>query len=141
MEKLKNITDKNPFKTPGDYFEEANRKIISSTINKETGSSRSGLIVRLRPFLAVAASFAVVLILGYSAMKLFSPGSDSGDIIPEISLQEFSESYLNDIDILMLEQNSDPLIMSGEVPDISKAEIIDYLLLENIYENEIFELL
>ena len=59
----------------------------------------------------------------------------------EVSLQEFSETYLDDIDIRLLEQNSDPLVMSGIVPEFSKSEIIDYLLLENINENEIYELL
>lgn len=141
MEKLKNIPDKNPFKVPENYFEEVNRKILSSTAGIVAEAGRTGLYFRLRPFLAVAASVAVLIISGYSALKLFIPGTEGKDIIPEISLQEFSESYLDDIDILMLEQNSDPLIMSGRVPNISKSEIIDYLLLENIHENEIYELL
>ncbi len=141
MEKLNNISGKNPFKVPENYFEQVNRKILALTTGAETESGKTGLYIRLRPILAVAASVAVLIIIGYSAQRLFMSGSENKNVIPEISMQEFSESYLNDIDILMLEQNSDPLVISGKVPDISKSEIIDYLILENISENEIYELL
>jgi hypothetical protein len=141
MEKIKNISGKNPFKVPENYFEEVNKKILASTAGIEAESQKRRLSFRLRPILAVAASVAVLVIASYFAVRIFVPGSGKGDMLPEITLQEFSESYLNDIDIQMLEQNSDPLVMSGEVPEISKSEIIDYLLLENINEEEIYELL
>ncbi len=141
MEKIKNISGKNPFKVPESYFEEVNKKILASTAGIEAESQKRRLSFRLRPILAVAASVAVLVIASYFAVRIFVPGSGKGDMLPEITLQEFSESYLNDIDIQMLEQNSDPLVMSGEVPEISKSEIIDYLLLENINEEEIYELL
>jgi hypothetical protein len=141
MEKLTNIPGKNPFKVPENYFEEVNKKILASATGTETKSQKRGLTFRLRPILAVAASVAVLVIASYFAVKIFIPGSGKEDIIPEITLQEFSESYLNDIDIQMLERNSYPLVTSGRVPEISKSELIDYLLLENINEDEIYELL
>lgn len=141
MEELKDIPGKNPFRVPDNYFEVVNKKILSSTIGTETESKKTGIHIRLRPIMAVAASVAVLITVGYLAGRLLLPGSENQNLIPAISFHEFSESYLNDIDIIMLEQNSDPLIMSGKVPEISKSEIIDYLLLENINENEIYELL
>jgi hypothetical protein len=141
MEKLKNIPDRNPFRVPENYFEEVNKKILASSAGTESESKKSGFYIRLRPFLAVAASVAILIAVSYTAVRLFNHGSSKKDIINGISFQEFSDSYLNDIDILTLEQNSDPLVMSGKVPDLSKPEIIDYLLLENINENEIYELL
>jgi hypothetical protein len=141
MEKLNDIPDTNPFKVPENYFEEVNKKIIDSTSEAENKSGKTGLFIRLKPVLAIAASVAVLIIAGYSAAKLFLPAAENKELIPEISLQEFSESYLNDIEMMMLEQNSDPLVMSGNIPDVSKSEIIDYLLLENVNENEIYELL
>lgn len=56
-------------------------------------------------------------------------------------MQEFSESYLNDIEIITLEESGAALIQSEEVPYINHSDIIDYLLLENIPVNEIYELL
>ncbi len=141
MEKLKNIPDKNPFRVPENYFEEVNKKILASAAGTVPEPEKRGLYLRLRPTLGVAASVAVLVIASYLAVKVIVPGSDTNNMIPEISLQEFSESYLDDIDIRLLEQNSDPLVMTGIVPEFSKSEIIDYLLLENINESEIYELL
>ena len=140
MKRIDEIAGKNPFKVPENYFEEVNRKIISATAGSETETRRPGLFVRLRPYLAAAASVAVLALLSYVTVKVFFPVNDTR-LVPEISMQEFSDSYLNDIDILTLEENADPLLFSEEMPDVEKSEIIDYLLLENIDINEIYELL
>jgi len=140
MKKLDEIKGKNPFKVPESYFEEVNRKIIASTAGTETEASQKGLYRRLRPILAAAASVAVLILLGYATLKIFFP-SDNAKRIPEISLQEFSDTYLNDIDVLSLEEAVDPAAFYDKVPDVSNSEIIDYLVLENIDLNEIYELL
>jgi hypothetical protein len=140
MKRIEEITGKNPFKVPANYFEEVNSKIISATAGEETESGKKGLIKRLRPYLAVAASVAVLVLISYLAVRVFMP-SDDAELIPEISMQEFSESYLDDIDILVLEENAGYLLFSEEVPEVSNSEIVDYLLLENIDINEIYELL
>lgn len=141
MEKIKNIPDKNPFKIPENYFGEVNKKILASTAGSETEFKRAGLYIRLRPFLAVAASVAILIAVSYTAVKIFNHGSGKKNLVSEISLQEFSDSYLNDIDISTLEQHSSPLLISGGVTEFSDSEIIDYLLSDNINENEIYELL
>ncbi len=94
----------------------------------------------MKPFLAVAASVAVLILLSYTALKIFLP-ADKPPEIPEISLQEFSDSYLNDFDILTLEEGTDPLAYNDKVPDVSDAEIIDYLILEDVDLNDIYEIL
>jgi hypothetical protein len=47
--------------------------------------------------------------------------------------------YINDIDILSLEEKAALLGLSDEGADINKSDIINYLLLENIEINEIYE--
>jgi hypothetical protein len=140
MKNIDETTGRNPFKVPDNYFEDVNRKIISETSGAEDEISKWGFYAKLRPYFAIAASFAVLAILSFAAVKLFVP-ADKTRMIPEISLQEFSESYLNDIDILTLEENVDFSALSEVVPDISRSEIIDYLILDNIDINEIYELL
>jgi hypothetical protein len=140
MKKLNEISGKNPFKVPDNYFEEANRKIISSAAGTRTETVKKGLYRRLRPSLAIAASMALFVLLGYTALKIFLPENKNRSL-SEISIEQFSESYLNDIDIPTLEKNADMSFLQGAVPDVSKTEIIDYLLLENIDLNEIYELL
>jgi len=141
MEKINNIPGENPFRVPEKYFEEVNKKILASTSGTGIAARKPGLYFRLRPFLAVAATVAVLIIGGYSAVRLFTPGTENIETIPEIGLQEFADMHLNDIDIVMLEENASLSIFSEELPVISESEIIDYLLLENIDINEIYELL
>ena len=140
MKKIDEITNKNPFKVPENYFGEVNRKILASTTGAETEGRQKGLYRRLRPILAIAASVAVLIFLSYAAVKIFLPSGNTAKM-PEISLREFSDTYLNDIDVLSLEEAVDPAAFYDKVPDVSNSEIIDYLILENIDLNEIYELL
>lgn len=140
MKELKDISEKSPFKIPENYFEEVNRKIISATSGPETQVKLKGFYRIMRPALAIAATVAIVLLLGYAALKIFLPEERPGSI-PEISLQEFSESYLNDIDILTLEDEMTPIAYYDKIPDVSNSEIIDYLISENLDLNEIYEIL
>lgn len=140
MKDLKEIAEKNPFGVPENYFEEVNSRIIASTAGIETESVTKGLYRRLKPYLAVAASIAVLVILSYSALKVFNP-SDNKGVIPSISLQEFSDTYINDIDVLTLEEDLTAIASYDHLPDVSNAEIIDYLILENVDLDDIYEIL
>jgi hypothetical protein len=60
--------------------------------------------------------------------------SPVSEVLHEIS----PDSYLNDIDLSSLEENASSLVLSEEVPDVSKKDIIDYLLNENIEINDIY---
>jgi hypothetical protein len=140
MKTLNEIPRENPFKVPEDYFEEVNRRIIASTAGSENKVVKTGLYRRLRPYLLAAASVTLFAVLSYTAAKIFIPGTGKQDI-PELSVEEFSSSYADDVDIRTLEDSTDPAALSDEIPAISKPEIIDYLLLENIDLNDIYELL
>ena len=137
MEELNNIKNKNPFNVPENYFEEVNQKIISAASGTQPGSNRKGTIRRLSLILAVAASVAVFVLLGYRAMKIFLPDKEIN--LTEISMDEFPGSDLYDIDILTLEQNADPSFLEKEASGLSNDEIIDILLVENIDINEIYK--
>ena len=140
MNKLNEIPGKNPFRVPENYFEDVTRKIISETAGSEPGFSRRGAVRRLRPLLAVAASIAAVILISYTVLKIFVPGN-TNHIVTGISEKEFVETYLNDIDLLTLEEQAEYLTPSINITDVKGSEITEYLLLENINENEIYELL
>jgi len=139
MKTLDEIKNKNPFKVPDNYFYDAKRRIISATADEQPEARKKGIYRMLRPALAVAASAAVFILLSYTAVKVFNL-DNKNHWISEISMDELSGSYLNDIDILTLEENADPTVLSDNEPFASKTAIIDYLLLENIDLNEIYEL-
>jgi len=140
MKRIDETAGKNPFRVPENYFEDVTRRIIAETAEKEAEPARPRVLAGVRPYLAMAAAVALLAVLSYVTVKVFMPLKDQRSI-PEISIQEFSDSYLNDIDILMLEESAGSLLFSEEVPEVSQTEIIDYLVLENIDINEIHELL
>jgi hypothetical protein len=135
MQKFNNITDKNPFKVPEKYFEELNRKVISATSGYNQEIKKRGLYNRFRPFFLIAASVTGFIILGYSATKLLNHNRLSS-LLSDV---KNSELYTNDIDILTLEENAEFPFLSEEGADINNSDIINYLLLENIDIDEIYE--
>ena len=138
MQKLNKIPGKSPFKVPENYFEEVNRKIISVTSGPNKEAKKAGLYGRLRPYLLIAASVTGFILLSYTAMKLLTHNRLSSQL-SEVLSGEYSDSYINDIEIISLEENSAFLFLSEEVPDVNKSDIVDYLLLDNIEINDIYE--
>jgi hypothetical protein len=138
MQKFNDISDKNPFRVPEKYFEEVNRKIISATSGHTREIEKRGFYDRFRPYLLTAASVTGFIILGYSAVKLLSHDRLTS-LVSDVNNNDPNELYINDIDILSLEENAALLGLSDEGADINKSDIINYLLLENIEINEIYE--
>ena len=139
MKDIKEISEKNPFRVPENYFEEVNKKIISTTAEQNAERLKISPYRKLRPYLAVAASVALLVALSYAAIHVFSP-KNNNPVLPEITLSEFSDHYLNDIDLLTLEQNTAIAENFYVSPDLSSSDIIDYLIFENIDINEIYEM-
>jgi hypothetical protein len=138
MKELRDISKKSPFKVPEGYFEEVNRKIISSTSGFSSDTGKKSLYRKLRPYFAVAASVTVLVAVSYIAINIFSEGND-GSVLPRITLNEFSDNFLNDIDILTLEESAvkfEPEVVNS---DINSKDIIDYLVLENIDRYDIYD--
>jgi hypothetical protein len=140
MKTINDIPGKNPFKVPENYFEKVNQKILSETADVESRPSKEVVYSRLGPFLAVAASVAFFVLLSYALVRIIHTGNEN-EVLPVISLEEFSEEYLNDIDITELEQDAAQAVMYDDMPAVSSQDIIDYLVLDNLDPNEIYEIL
>jgi hypothetical protein len=138
MQKLNDITGKNPFKVPENYFEDVNRKIISAASGHVAELKKAGLYKRLRPYFLIAATVTGFVFLSYTAVKLLNAGKITSQA-SEVINEENAGSYINDIDILTLEENAAPLDLSEEGPDVNKTDIIDYLMLNNIEISDIYE--
>ena len=138
IKKPDNITGKNPFRVPDGYFEEVNKKIISVTSGNYHKKRRSVISFRFKPYILAAATIAGFIILSYSAVRVIAPRiliMKESELMPE----EYFSPYLNDLDIYSLEENAASLSMPEKGPDVSKAEIIEYLVLENIEISDIYE--
>jgi hypothetical protein len=137
MNKLNEIPGKNPFKVPDNYFEEVNRKIISEAARTDHDIKKVSFLSRYRNNLLIAASVTGFILLTYTGIKVFSH-SDRNTKVSEILNDINPDSFMNDIDISSLE--SETTILPPQAgPDVSKKEIIDYLLLENIELSDIYE--
>jgi hypothetical protein len=143
MKTLDEINGKNPFKVPENYFEEVNQRIIASTSGEgnkqEEKPLKRSLYVRFRPYILAAASVAAFAVLSYTAARIFFPSSKENGIA-EMSFEELSATAINDIDVTSLEQSTEMTSFSDEMPGLSRPELIDCLISENINVNEIYEL-
>lgn len=138
MNILSDIPDKNPFKVPENYFEDVNQKIISATSGNDGEIRKVSPHNRFRTYFLIAASFAGFMLIGYTALRLIRP--DKKDVQVSEMLYEINpDSYINDIDIMSLEEDASLLINSVDVSGVNKKDIIDYLILDNIEINEIYE--
>jgi hypothetical protein len=138
MKKLIDIPDKKPFKVPDNYFEELNSRIISATSGIEQEAKQVKMHSRFRTSFLIAASFAGFILIGYTTLKLLAPDKNTtqvSEVIHEIN----PDAYINDIDISSLEEDASSIVLSEEGTGVSKKDIIDYLMLDNIEINDIYE--
>jgi hypothetical protein len=136
MKKINNIPDKIPFKVPEGYFDEVNNRIIRATSGKIQDEKKSLIYHRIRPFLLAAASVAGFVLLSYTAVRLVNSRNRSH--MADMTVN-YSSPVFNDLDIYSIEENSDSVAVPEQGPDVSKSEIIDYLVFDNIDINEIYE--
>jgi hypothetical protein len=138
MKKFNDIPDKNPFKVPESYFEQVNRKIISATSGYEQEVRKVSFYNRFRTSILIAASVGGFILISFAAIKLLTPDKrnfEVSQVLHEIN----PDSIINDIDLSSLEENASSIVLSEEGPDVSKKDIIDYLLLNNVDINDIYE--
>lgn len=138
MKKLSEIEKKNPFKVPENYFEEVNRRIISETGGTEQTVIHLNAFTRFRTGLLIAASIAGFLLIGYAAVRILTPEKPVQQV-SEILNNLNTDSLINDIDISSLEEDASEITLSGESSGVSKNDIIDYLIQDNIELSDIYE--
>ena len=138
MTKLNDIPPKNPFKVPDNYFDVVNRKIISATSDIEPEVRKISIYNRFRTSILIAASVAGLIIISYTAVRLFY-SDRSNSSVSEVLHEINPDSLINEVDISSLEESASSLMVPQEGPDVSKKDIIDYLLLENVEINDIYE--
>ena len=137
MNKLNDIAGKNPFKVPENYFEEVNKKIISQTIDRKK-ANRTISQHQFRYYLAVAAAVTGLFLIGYISVKLINNKREYPSSTENL-LERNTDLIINDIDLLTLEENIESSGIIEFKSEVSNDGIIEYLLLENIEINDIYE--
>ena len=140
MKDLEEIEKKNPFKVPEGYFESLSDRIVSATAGVEPAGEKKPVVRRLKTYLRAAAAIAMLAVLSYT-VYYFAGRESYTSKQNEISFNGFYGNYLNDIDLMTLEES---IIDSGSFRSFTEVEsddIIDYLISQNIDIFDIYELL
>lgn len=138
MKNTENIQDKNPFRVPVNYFEDVNRRIIAATTGEEGQVKKPFFSISSRPYLLAVASIAGFIILSYTAVNYFT-ADRTNPYTESISGNSYEELYIEGIDLFTLEESASAIEMPDGISGVMTSEIIDYLMLENIGINEIYE--
>ena len=135
MTTLDQLPKENPFRVPEGYFDEVTGKILSAT----SGKRRKLFRLRHNPLLPAAASLALFLLLGYAVSRLLFTGRNMETDSAAVT-EEYLAPYINELDLYTLEENPSLAVPEGE-NRADKSEIIDYLMLNNIQIEEIYDFL
>lgn len=141
MEMNDKIPAGNPFRVPENYLEEVKSKIISATSGEVKQEEKNGIYVRLRTFIAIAASVAIIALLSYTGFVIFSPPPAVSLSLDRIKPEMYQDIIVNEVDITTIEDKAAWLDLPEVRQLADKEEIFDYLVTENIDVNDIYELL
>ena len=153
--KLNNeIKSTNPFRVPEGYFDNLTEKMMSAVRESgqkdisDTGEEKPVRKISLRPYLALAAAIAGFALVTTFMVKLVR--NDWAVTMQSEDYGYFADLAAEEIDIYMIEnelrnaEQADVTVWLEEETlekEISTEAIIDYLTMEDINLNDIYELL
>jgi len=138
----------NPFKVPEGYFDTLTERTMSAIRNSRTEedavteTERPVRRISLKPYLALAAA-----ILGFAVLSTVMVRIMKGDRAAaeyETGNGLYADLAAEELDTYMIEyelSQTEPVDITGNGQDVSSDVIIDYLMTEDIYINDIYELL
>jgi hypothetical protein len=130
------ISNKNPFSVPEGYFNEVNRKILAATSEKTEGKPerKTNMSLMLRPYLAVAASLAILVVVGWLSLRILNNEDKPAGLS---DLAGNTELLLNEIDLVTLETTAAEAGIFDE--PVQNDELIEMILIENVDLDDIYE--
>ena len=148
------IKSTNPFRVPEGYFDNLTEKMMSAVRESgqkdisDTGEEKPVRKISLRPYLALAAAIAGFALVTTFMVKLVR--NDWAVTMQSEDYGYFADLAAEEIDIYMIEnelrnaEQADVTVWLEEETlekEISTEAIIDYLTMEDIDLNDIYELL
>jgi hypothetical protein len=136
------IKKKNPFRVPDGYFESLTERTMSAIKEVFEEEEKPVRRLHLRPYLALAAAVLGFAVITTVMVKLVS--GDRGTKVKASDSEIFADLAVEEIDTYMIESEwskTEAADITSEKEDISTDAIIDYLMMEGIDINDIYELL
>jgi hypothetical protein len=140
------IKKNNPFKVPDGYFESLTEKTMSaikaSEGDEEKREEKPVRRLNLRPYLALAAAIVGFAVITTVMIRLVTDGK--GQIKQGESSEFYTDLAVESIDTYLIENElslTETYDLNASSDTIPSEAIIDYLTMENIDLNDIYELL
>lgn len=108
----------------------------------EENIRKPGRVIRLKPFMALAAAILGFAILATALVRLIN--ADRPGMVTDSGHSLYADLIVEEIDTYMLEDElhmTDPAIPEMTMETIESETIIDYLMTEDITLDDIYELL
>ena len=109
----------NPFSVPDRYFEKLEEE-IQGKISQVAPKPRWWSVIK--PQLALASTFGIILLMGYGAVTLLTPDTKKIDPIPDNQISEFNQ--INNSEIGVYDENQDSI---SQTKGIDPDQIVEYL--------------
>jgi len=134
---LSKINKDNPFQIPEDYFDDFPLRLSEKIHARKAPGIYEKYLLALRPYMAIAALFIGVVIIGTIFYNVFSPEkniqeSKTNEIAEIISEDAYYLSEESIIEIIYMNDVVHEDEQAGDSKDNLTNEVIDYLINEEI---------
>ena len=134
LKKFESLKDNKQFEVPVGYFDSLPDKIMERIHEQdEKQAPKRPLFSMVRNQLAIAASFAALFLLAYTAIKLIAP-DDASEILTESEIFAALESdiyYLDETYLYTITTADEQISISDNIK-LTDEEIIEYLTEEGM---------
>ena len=142
LKKFESLKKNDQFKVPDGYFDKLPGNVMDRIkqeegvdLGKQTNETRSKrpVISLVRNQLAIAASFAALFLLAYTAIRIIAPQAPN-NALSEIEIIASLEAEIHDLDEVYLYNLvfSNETISKDETIELSDQEIMNYLIEEGV---------
>ena len=143
---LSKINRENPFNIPEGYFDNFSSRLRDKIHASEAPGFYEKYVLTLKPYLAVAAFFVGVVILGIVFYNVFLPGNNirelkSDEIVELINEDAYYLSEESILEIIYMNDAEGGDEKSENSGDNLTNEVIDYLINEEINIIDIIDVL
>ena len=143
---LSKINRENPFNVPEDYFDNFSSRLHDEIHASEAPGFYEKYVLAVKPYLAVAAFFVGVIILGIVFYNIFFPGNSIKELKPDEIVELINEDayYLSEesiLEIIYMNDAEDGDEKADNYGENLTNEVIDYLINEEINITDIIDAL
>ncbi len=138
MDELKNmapnlskIKKETPYRVPDDYFDNFASRLDEKISSQNEQERRKNIFIVAKPYLAVAASIAVLMIIAFSVFRIVEI-KHTPDVLTKDEIMAYIKDDIYDYDETTIVENLSSENVTSPKNELSDQEIIEYLQNEGV---------